>query len=137
MNIVYRARVLLINIGKMLPFVMCAFVALSYAESFLSILTNNVVEWNGYAIPKCSVSWFIGRYFEYDFITLAAFVVLSISTETCLYNRIACLYLAVNLAEKSYFDFELEPLTIYIICAVNIAVSGYLTFRGIRILLNK
>lgn len=35
----------------------------------------------------------------------------------------------------SYFDFELEQTTIYIICIINIAVSFYLTYKGIKILL--
>lgn len=135
MNIVHRARILLINIGKMLPFVLCAIVAISYAESLISLITQDFVAWNGYVIPQCSVSWFLGKYFEYDLITLAAFIVLSISTETCIYNKLACIYLAINLLEKSYFDFELEPTNIYIICAANIIVSSYLTFKGLKILL--
>lgn len=85
----------------MLPFVLCAFVAISYLETSFSLATSNFVVWNGCIIPKCSFSWFIGKYFEYDFVTLAAFIVLSISTETCIYNKLACAYLAINLLEKS------------------------------------
>lgn len=136
MNVVYKARVLLINIGKMLPFVLCAFVCISYLETSFSLATNNFVVWNRCIIPKCSFSWLIGKYFEYDLVTLAAFVVLSISTETCIYNKLACAYLAINLLEKSYFDFEIEPTYIYIVCTANIIVSGYLTYKGIKILLN-
>jgi len=45
------------------------------------------------------------------------------------------LRIKINLAEKSYLDFELEPTYIYIICLANIIVAGYLTVKGIRILL--
>ena len=135
MNIVYKARVLLINMGKMLPFVLCGVIVISYTETILSLITQDFVEWNGYIIPNHKVSWFIGKYFEYDLVTLVALIILSISTETCLYNKLACIYLGINLWEKSYLDFELEPTTIYIICLANIIVAGYLTLRGIKILL--
>jgi hypothetical protein len=45
------------------------------------------------------------------------------------------MYLGINLWEKSYLDFELEPTTIYIICIINILVAGWLTYKGIKILL--
>ena len=94
-----------------------------------------MVEWNGYIIPYCHISWIIGRYFEYDFVNLLALIILSISVQTCLWNKLSCLYLGINLLEKSYFDFEIEPSYIYIICALNILVAGFLTYKGIKILL--
>ena len=135
MNIVYKARVLLIRLGKVLPFLLCAAIIISYTETILSLTMNNFVEWNGYVIPNKSISWFIGTYFEYDLFTLAALVVLSISIQTCLYNKLSCAYLGVNLVEKSYFDFEIEPIYIYVICIANIMVAGYLIYRGIKNLL--
>ena len=53
------------------------------------------------------------------------------------WNLWAVFYLFVYLAEKSYFDFELEPTTIYIICLANIIVAGYLTYKGLRIISRK
>ena len=135
MNIVYRARVVLINIGKTIPFVLCGIVLISYFESLISILTRNFVEWNGYIIPRCTISWIIGDYFEYDFITLLALIILSISTQTCRWNKISCLYLGINLIEKSYFDFELEPTYIYIICIFNIIICSFLCYKGLKRLL--
>lgn len=66
---------------------------------------------------------------------LVVLVIISFAVETCVYNKLACLYLLVNLIEKSYFDFELEPTYIYVICLANIVVAGYLTYKGIKILL--
>ena len=137
MNIVYRARITLINIGKMIPFVLCFIIVISYTESLVSTYTYTIVEWNESFIPQCPISWFIGQYFEYDFITLLALIILSISVQTCLWNKLGCLYLGINLLEKSYFDFELEPTYIYIICALNILVAVFLTYKGIKILINK
>lgn len=136
-TIVYKARVLLINMGKMLPFILCGVIAIAYIESFISLAIQDFVVWNDSIILNNSISWFIGKYFEYDLVTLVALLVLSISTETCYWNKLSCLYLGINLLEKSYFDFELEPTAIYIICIANIIVAGYLTYKGIKILINK
>lgn len=132
-TIVYKARVLLINMGKMLPFILCGVIAIAYIESFISLAIQDFVVWNDSIILNNSISWFIGKYFEYDLVTLIALLVLSISTETCYWNKLACLYLGINLLEKSYFDFELKPTAIYIICTLNIIVAGYLTWKGIKI----
>lgn len=135
MNFIYRTRVVLINMGKLLPFVMCAIIALSYTETIVALVTNDFVEWNGYIIPNKRISWVVGIYFEYDFVTLAVFVIMSIAIETCIYNKLACLYLGVNLLEKSYFDFELEPSMIYAICIANIIVCVFFVYKGFKTLL--
>ena len=130
-----EARRLLINVGKMLPFIVCAIVAVSYIETATSMLFERIVYYGDFATPYKPISWFISRYFEYDWLSVTVMLVISIAIETCIYNKLACLYLGINLVEKSYFDFELEPTTIYIICIVNIIVAGYLTVKGIKILL--
>jgi hypothetical protein len=63
--------------------------------------------------------------------------VISIAIETCIYNKLACLYLGVNLIEKSYFDFEIEVNTVYVIATINIIVSAWIIYRGIKILTIK
>lgn len=130
-----KTRITLIHIGKVLPFIVCFIVFLSYAEDVYALSFGNYMEFSDGAYLKKPLSWFIGEYFKYDIITLSVLIILSIAIETCVYNKLACGYLGINLAEKSYFDFELEPTTIYIICIVNILVAGYLTFKGIKILL--
>ena len=130
-----KTRITLIHIGKVLPFIVCFIVFLSYAEDVYALSFGNYMEFSDGAYLKKPLSWFIGEYFKYDIITLSVLIILSIAIETCVYNKLACGYLGINLAEKSYFDFELEPTTIYIICIVNILVAGYLTFKEIKILL--
>lgn len=88
-TIVYKARVLLINIGKMLSFILCCVIAIAYIESFISLAIQDFVVWNDSIILNNSISWLIGKYFEYDLVTLAALLVLSISTETCYWNKLA------------------------------------------------
>ena len=132
-----RFRRLLIQIGKVLPFVVCALVAINYAETAFALATNDFLMYDGIVIPNTRISFFIGHYFEYNIQMLVVLVIISIATETCIYNKLACGYLGVNLAEKSYFDFELEITTIYLICLANIIVAGYLTWKGLRIISRK
>ena len=132
---IHKARIWLIRLGKVLPFVICFIVMLSYSETAFNLATNDLFSWCGIVIPSKPISWFISGYFEYNLQMLVVLVILSIAIQTCVYNKLACAYLGINLAEKSYFDFELEPTTIYIICLANILVAGYLTYKGIKILI--
>lgn len=137
MNVIYHTRVLLINIGKVLPFIVCGIVIISYFESVLALYSQDYLLYDDYVILRKPLSYFIGSYFEYNLQMLVVLCIISIAIETCIYNKLACGYLGINLAEKSYFDFELEPTTIYIICLVNIIVAGYLTVKGIKIISRK
>lgn len=130
-----KIRRLLIQIGKVLPFIVCALMCLNYAESAFSLLTGNFLSYDDVVILNTPLSFFIGHYFEYNVQMLAVLVIISFAVETCVYNKLACLYLGINLIEKSYFDFELEPTTIYIICVLNILVAGFITWKGLIILL--
>ncbi len=132
---VTNIRKLLIRIGKVLPFVVCFIACINYLETAFAMATSNFLLYDGIVIPNTPFSFLVGSYFEYNLQMLAVLCIVSVAIETCLYNKLACGYLGVNLAEKSYFDFELEPTAIYIICLANILVAGYLTFKGIKILL--
>ena len=136
-SFVTKTRITLIQIGKIAPFVVCFVVFVSYTEDVYSLMLDRYVEFSDGVYLRKDLSWFIGNYFKYDLATLSFLVVLSYAIETCIYNKLACCYLGINLAEKSYFDFELEPTYIYIICLVNIVVASYLTYKGIKILINK
>lgn len=130
-----RFRRLLIQVGKVLPFAVCFLVVINFTETVFALATNDFLMYDGIIIPNTRISFFIGHYFEYNIQMLVVLCIISIAIETCIYNKLACGYLGINLAEKSYFDFELEPTTIYIICLANILVAGYLTVKGIKILL--
>jgi len=127
-------RKALIRLGKIIPFVLCFIVCVSYIEDVYALYTNSYIEFADGVYLYKPISWAIGNHLEYNISHLAVLCVLSIAISTCLYNKLACGYLGINLAEKSYFDFELEPTYIYIICIINIAISFYLTYKGLRIL---
>lgn len=128
-------RRLLIRVGKSLPFVACAFLLEHYFECMLAIVSNDYVMYDGSVILNTPVSFFIGSHIEYNIQTLVVLVIISFAIETCIYNKLACLYLGVNLIEKSYFS-SIE-LCIAYICAIALAntlASGFFTYKGIVIL---
>ena len=130
-----RFRIALIQFGKVAPFVLCLIVGVSYTENVFSLYTDSFMEFDDGIYLYKPISWAIGNYFEYSIFHLSAILLLSVAIETCIYNKLACVYLAVNLFEKSCLDFELEPTAIYLICIANIVVAGYLTYEGIKMLI--
>lgn len=133
MKIAHRARVVLINIGKLLPFLICFLVCISYAEGIFALLTNNIVHYADTYTLRKPISQLIGCYFEYDWVHVFVLTIISFAVETCKWNKISVLYLALHLVFKHYISqFELEPTTIYTICITNIAISGYLTLKGLK-----
>lgn len=131
-SFINNTRRTLIKIGKILPFVVCGIVLISYAEDIYALFYNNYIEYYDGVYLNKPISWFIGNYFTYDIIMLFVLVVLSIAISTCVYNKLACAYLGFNLLEKSYLDFELEPTTIYIICIINIVITSFLCYKGVK-----
>ena len=131
---VTKVRKLLIRIGKVLPFIVCLIACVNFIEMAFAVATSDFLIYDSIVIPNTPISFFVGQYFEYNLQMLVVLVILSIAIQTCVYNKLACGYLGINLAEKSYFDFELEPTTIYIICLANIIVAGYITYKGIYLL---
>lgn len=128
-------RRLLINFGKVLPFILCFVLLVSYIECCVSLYIEDFMIYKDSITLNTPISFWLADKFEYDYLTLFAMTILSYAVETCLWNKIGILYLAFQLAFKNYIaNFELEPTTIYIICLANILVAGYLTFKGLRIL---
>ena len=133
-----RARRLLINFGKMIPFVLCFMVLISYTESLYALSTDNVMLYGDSAALYTPISFYIAKRFEYDWLTILATTILSISIETCYWNKLALFYLFIQLWEKTYFStIELYPEYIYAIIAVNLLCSGFFVFKGITILFGK
>lgn len=133
-----RFRKLLIRIGKVLPFVICFLVFINYTEILFALTTCNYLDWGGVIIPNTPLSFAIGDYFEYNIQMLAVLCIISIAIETCIYNKLSCVYLGINLYEKSYFaQVEWETEYYYIVIAINIFVSAYFVYEGISVLIKK
>ena len=138
MNLVYKSRIGLIRFAKVFPFLLCFIVLISLSETLFALLLSDFLVYDDIVIPNTPISFFIGRYFEYNLQMFVVLCIISIAIETCLANKACCVYLGVNLYEKSYFaNVELYTEYIYAICAANIIVSAYFTYKGISIFLKS
>ena len=132
------SRVVLIRLGKLLPFLLCLIVLVSYVETMYAILTEDFVMYDGYYIPNKPISYFIGSIFEYDMLTVGVVYVISVAIETCIWNKLALVYLLFHLLFKWYVsDIEFETYEICGICLVNTLICLSLIFKGIKSLYVK
>lgn len=133
-----KARRLLIRLGKSLPFTICFLVLIGYSEGLIAILSKSYVLYDESYVLNTPISFYIGGIFEYDLLIVFVASVISVAVETCYWNKLAILYLALHLAFKGYIkDIELYEETIYAICEINIAISGFFVYKGIKILLGR
>ena len=133
------SRKVLIRFGKIFPFVLCSIITLSYIENLYAVFTFNIIIVDGVVIYNTPLSFMIGMKFEYDILFTFIASVISVSVEVCKYNLMALAYIWLNLLER-HILFNNRPYDneiYYIICLANILVAGYLTYKGVQILVNK
>ena len=131
-------RKLLIKFGKVLPFILCFVVCVSYSETLFAMITDRLVFYADFAIPYTPLSYYLASIFEYDWLTIVAITILSYAINTCLWNKLSIFYIAFQLVFKNFIaDFEIEPTYIYLICLANILVASFLTYHGLNIFLKK
>lgn len=127
-------RRLLIRIGKILPFVICFIVCISYTES----LYGNIIVYGDISFIETPISFFVAEYFEYDLLSLVVMLTISVAIETCYWNKLAIIYLCINLYERSYFaTTEISEEAALLFAILNIITSGFLAFKGIYLLIHN
>lgn len=130
-----RARVVLIKFGKILPFIVCFIVLVSYCEGFIAMANEDYVVYDNALVLNKSLSWAIARHFEYNAFTILILLVISIATETCIWNKLAILYLAFQLLKKQYLiQVELDEAIVYCIIIINILICVTLITKAIILL---
>lgn len=135
---VNKIRRLLINLGKVLPFILCFVLLIGYSESIISLTFDNYLNYENYLTLNTPLSFWIALKFQYDYLTLFIITIISFAIETCKWNKLAILYLLMQLWEKDYFfTIELYKEYIYLICMINIIVCTFFVFKGITILFRK
>jgi hypothetical protein len=134
---VRTARVILVEFAKWCPFVLCALVCLSHVESYIALKNEDfIIDGDGSTILNKPISFFIGDILEYDWLAIIICGILAMALETCIWNKLTVIYLGINFLERYKFgQIELTPEQIDIICAVNVLVSAFLTYKGISKLL--
>ena len=127
-------RRLLIRIGKILPFVLCFIVCISYTES----LYGNIIVYGDISFIETPISFFVAEYFEYDLLSLVVMLTISVAIKTCYWNKLAIIYLGINLYERSYFaTTEISEEAALLFAILNIITSGFLAFKGIYLLIHN
>lgn len=130
-NIGHKARRLLINSGKALPFILCFIVWISYVESLLSICTDDLVSYNGGTILNTPISFWIASKVKYDWLILVVITIVSYAIETCKWHKLAILYLALQLIEKHYLSaVEIPAMGIIVIALANLSICSLFLFKG-------
>lgn len=138
MGTTYKARVFLVRLAKVFPFVLCTIVCISYFESLYALLFESYYEIEGSMILYKPISWTIGKVFLYEWYTIAMAVVLSFAMETCINNKLCILYLCANAWERDFFiTIEMYEEYVYVIVIANIIISAFFVYKGTTILINS
>ena len=137
-NFANNARRLLIKFGKVLPFIVCFIILIAYIENIYSLYTKDFLCYENCFTLNTPITFWIATKMQYDLLVLVVITIISYATETCCWNKLAILYLFIQLVEKSYFStIELYPEYIYLICIINIIISAFFVWKGLRILINQ
>lgn len=130
---VNKFRRLLIKFGKILPFMLCFVVLIAYLESFIALCTDNFLLYEEYITLNTPISFWIASKFKYDVLTIFAATILSISVETCVWNKLSLCYLTLHYLSIQYIEKqELYPEYIYAICITNIIICGFFCYKGVK-----
>ena len=128
-----KARRVLINLGKSLPFFLCGILLIHYTETLYAMVLEDYVMYEGCYVANTDVSFMIANVFEYDMMIVLLVAVTCIAIETCRWNRIAVCYLALHILFKQYVEsIELEQNVIVTLCIANIAICAFLIFKGVK-----
>lgn len=137
MSIVNKSRVCLIRLGKIIPFILCFVVLISYSENIFSLITHNYLLYEDVYVLNKPISFFIGSYFEYNLQALVIITIISFAIETCKWNKLAIVYLGFQLLEKHYFaTVELDIWFYFIVSVLNAIVCAFFMYKGVRIFKN-
>ena len=130
-----KSRRTLIRLGKMLPFIICSIVLIGYTESLIALIREDYLIQDGCVSLNTPISFWIAKKVMYDWIVITVVTIISFAIQTCYWNKLAIIYLALQLMVKYYTEqVILEQEQVYIIIAINILLSGFFTFKGLYLL---
>ena len=129
----YKARHVLVMLAKLLPFALCAIVCVAYIENIASLSIQDYYIGKDGVTLHTPISWWIADLYEYNWYAIILCIVLAIAMSTCIWNRLAVLYLALHLLFKRYIEtIELEEYQIYLLCLINILINVILIYKGLK-----
>lgn len=134
MNLANGARRLLINIGKLMPFILCFILNITYLECGYALIFRHFIYYHDYITLDTPISFVVGNVLEYDLLVVLVTLIISVAIEACKWNLWADCYLFLHLCCKFYFNFELEIWQIYFIIIINLIISLFFVCKGVKIL---
>ena len=135
---VNKVRRFLINLGKVLPFILCFIVLVGFSESFIALYNNDYLLYDNCFVLNTPISFWIGKKFQYDILSLFIIAIISIAIESCKWNKLAVVYLLIVLMERNIFiGIELYKEYIFAIVIVNLIVCGFFVYKGLIIFLKN
>lgn len=133
-----KFRSVLIETGKVFPFLLCFVTLISYSEGLYALITDSYVEYADSLYLYKPISWAISKYVDYNLNLMYLLTVLVFAIRTCLYNKLSVLYLYINLFERSYFPtIEMPDAAVYAITLTNISACAFLSYKGLGKLIKK
>lgn len=136
--IAQRARRALINLGKSLPFFVVFVVAIAYMENIIALVKEDYLYYNDGYVLNTPVSFMIGRIFKYDLLVVSLLTVLCYAIRTCVWNKIAIAYLAIQIAEREYLQqVDLLAWQAITIATANVAICAFVIIKAIIIYSRK
>lgn len=138
-NIAHRSRILLINSGKILPFLVCFVVAISDIECVYALLTQDYIVMGDFVYLNKPISWQIGKVFECNIQIIIVLTIISFAIQACKWNKLAIVYLSFQLYEKRYFaNHQFENTNIYyVVIAINLILCAFFVTKGLQRLKRK
>ena len=130
-------RRLLIQMGKVLPFLLCLLLLVEYTETLISTLFGMFGNYGDCVIAYSGIALFVGQYFEYDWMTVVPMFILSVAINTCAWNKLVVIYLAAHLVFKAYSsDTYFSPEGACVACMVNCAICAFFCYKAYEISVN-
>lgn len=130
---IFFFRRLLINTGKVIPFILAAVVCFGYGELWSAIQEKRmVVMTSSVSFYYTPCSDFIGQIVYIDMFDVLLLYILAVALQFCWRNMLAIHYLALNLAVRAALEASIidERLTVPL-CTVMFALGLYCAFSSI------
>lgn len=131
---VTSSRRMLVRTAKLLPFILCFLVLISYAENLYAIFAENYVVYDDYLIYNTPISFAIAMRIEYDVLLMILATIASVAIEACIYNLLAITYLWLNLFQRyALWEYGAFEDKIYLVVIfINIIFLTWITYKGIK-----
>lgn len=132
-------RKILIQSGKVIPFILAFVVMIGYIESIYALITDNYEMYaDGDVVLFTPISNYIGNIVYVDWFDVLLLYVLAVALEFCWRNMLAVHYLLLNLAVRTLLEHVYIGSGVVIGIASFMALAGlYCVYGGIKILLSS